>query len=245
VGNAGQIKNVYMDDRSSNGDTDISLDIHLTNGQIIIYSLNDRIDDPRFSDILSGNYKEDTFTDGENIYWSNGVSISLDEVFDSLISTSTRLKLANRWRTAAISIGLVAVMFIFAILSFSPVLFPGNDEAQFEDTMIPLDAAPDIEPDLYFPGEKSVTIPAGSTDMEIFLINPEYSDNYVAFEIMMDGKLLAASEMIPPGDQIGNLRLEEPLAKGEYEASLFVIAYDAIHRLETGFISIVITLSVN
>jgi len=244
VGNAGQIKNVFMDDRSSNGVTDISLDIHLTNGQIIIYSLNDRIDDPRFTDILSGKYKEDIFTDGENIYWSNGVSISLDEVFDSLISTSTRLKLANRWRTAAISIGLVAVVFIFAILSFSPLLFPGNDEAQFEDPMIPLDVAPDIEPDLFFPGDKSVTIPAGSTDMEIFLINPENSDYYVSFEIMMDGKLLAATEIIPPGGQIRNFSLAEPLAKGEYEAALIVITYDAMSHAEMGHSSIVITLRV-
>ena len=220
------------------------MDIHLSNGQIIIYSLNDKKDDPQFADILSGNYKESTLTDGENIYWTNGVSISLDEIFDSLIDSNTRMKLAHRWRTATISIGLVAVAVVFAVLAFSPFLFSENTPTQFDDPMIPMAAAPDADPGQIFPIDHSVTIPADSTHLEIVLKNPENSNSYLVFEILIDNKLLAASEMISPGSYIESLRLAEPLAKGEYEAVLNARMYDSGSHVETGLLSIVIVVNV-
>jgi len=56
-----------------------ALDITLDNGSFFVISLDSKIDDPHFADILHGRYREKPKTDGERVYWNNGASLSLDE----------------------------------------------------------------------------------------------------------------------------------------------------------------------
>ena len=244
VGDAFKIKAVYLDDNSSGGKTDISLDIYLSNGQIIIYSLNDRKDDPRFADILSGDYSEEALTDGERISWPNGVSISLDEILNSLHGPDGPARHSRKWRKATILTGVTSAAIIVAILVFSPLSFLQGNQTRLEDPGVPLAATPANEPGFIIQEIDGVTIRSDTRDLEIFLLNPEDCEYYIVFEALLDDKLLAVSEMIAPGGSIDGLKLNEPLVKGVYNAVLKVYTYDAVDFSEKGWVSISFVLNV-
>ena len=48
------------------------LDIDLSNGQCIMLSLDGKISDPLFAEILLGRCREAPKTDGGHVYWKNG-----------------------------------------------------------------------------------------------------------------------------------------------------------------------------
>ena len=79
-----KIKRVYMDDLSADESVDISLELRLSNRHIIIFSLNDKVDDPRFAGIVSGRCRDRPCTDGERVFWPGGPSIELDEILSML-----------------------------------------------------------------------------------------------------------------------------------------------------------------
>ena len=73
-----------MDDLSADESVDISLELRLSNRHIIIFSLNDKVDDPRFVGIVSGRCRDRPCTDGERVFWPGGPSIELDEILSML-----------------------------------------------------------------------------------------------------------------------------------------------------------------
>ena len=60
--------------------------VHFQNGEGIIVSLDKKADDPLFRDVLGGKCCDRPQTDGERVYWDNGASLSIGEMFSMLKS---------------------------------------------------------------------------------------------------------------------------------------------------------------
>ena len=65
-----------------------SISVELENGSIIILELTSKLDDPLIAQIRELSRPR---TDGNRVYWTNGASLSLDELLEMLIS-ETQLK---------------------------------------------------------------------------------------------------------------------------------------------------------
>lgn len=71
------------------------------------------------------------------------------------------------------------------------------------------------------PGYKSITIDAGKTDVKVNFVNPEDNPCYFVISLLLDnGATLYQSKMIKPGFGLYDIRLSEPLAAGEYPATI-------------------------
>lgn len=70
------------------------------------------------------------------------------------------------------------------------------------------------------PGYPSITIPAGTTDIEMNLENPAGNPCYFTFELVLKdtGETLYTSKMVEPGKAITNVTLSHGLEAGEYPA---------------------------
>ena len=222
-----KIKKVYLDDLSVGEKVDMSLEIRLDNGQIIIFSLNDKGDDPRFADIVAGRYMEQPKTDGERVYLPGGSSIGLNEIIATLRNgETTHRRDGKRWITAA-SLCVATAAVVFAAMAQSQIRMPnGNlsegDRLTLNDQSIPLGS---MGPDIAFSGLHGVTVPADTVEVDIPLINPAGNTCYFTFEIVVDGETVYASQFLKPGGRIESITLRKPLAKGEYDAVLKITAY--------------------
>lgn len=64
------------------GTLGILLDIHFSNGQILLLSLKSKQDNPAFLRLRRNGELFRPQTDGENIYWHNGPKLSLPEIME-------------------------------------------------------------------------------------------------------------------------------------------------------------------
>ena len=102
-----KIRKVYLDDSSTDETIDVSLDIHLDNGQIIIFSISEQW----ILDILEGNQHQQPQTDGDRIYWENGSSMTLDDIISALRNNGiSRRQRYKKW--IAVGATLVAAIAI-------------------------------------------------------------------------------------------------------------------------------------
>ena len=60
--------------------------VHFQNGEGIIVSLDSKADEPLFRDVLEGKCRDRPQTDGRRVYWKNGASLSVREMFAMLKS---------------------------------------------------------------------------------------------------------------------------------------------------------------
>ena len=75
------ITEVWLDTAGCNQNgMGIILNVDLNNGACMTFSLDSKIDDLHFADILHGRYRGEPKTDGGRVYWDNGASLSLDEM---------------------------------------------------------------------------------------------------------------------------------------------------------------------
>ena len=80
-----RIKEIWMDDSCCDErGMGIVLYIQLHNGEGIMISLDSKVDEPLFRDVLNGNCKSEPQTDGERVYWENGASLSIQEMIAML-----------------------------------------------------------------------------------------------------------------------------------------------------------------
>lgn len=78
-----KIVSVFLDRLHGDGQTDVSLEVHLSNGQILMISLNlVKADDPCFAKIISGVSRDAPKTDGERVFWQDGTSLSIEEIME-------------------------------------------------------------------------------------------------------------------------------------------------------------------
>jgi len=224
VAGAVKIKKVYMDNRFVDGKPDVSLDIHLDNGQIIIFTLDTGGDDPRFTDFASGDFVEQPRTDGTNIYCGNGAAIAIDEIIHSLRINKTRRKLIRKWQTTAVPILVTTVALIFTMLVYPLIANTVNRREQLTEPPVPLAAAA-VSQNVSFPEIGRVTVPSGSAEAAQPFHNPAENDCNLYFEIIMDDTLVYVSRHVKPGDRVDLLLLAEPFEAGEYAARINTRAY--------------------
>lgn len=70
------------------------------------------------------------------------------------------------------------------------------------------------------PGYPSISLPAGTKEVQVTLLNPEGNPCYFTFELVLKetGESLYQSKLVPPGKAVTELTLLRGLAAGEYEA---------------------------
>lgn len=75
---------------------------------------------------------------------------------------------------------------------------------------------------IQIPGYPSIALPAGKTDVQVALLNPDGNRCYFTFEIVLDdtGETIYTSKMVPPGKAVTNITLSKPLSAGNYKATI-------------------------
>lgn len=93
------------------------------------------------------------------------------------------------------------------------------------------------EPGIVIPGRTALSLPAGATEAEVSLPNPEENEGwyYIAFELRLKRsedapedapeEVIFTTGLIPPGMSCSKVTLTRPLEKGEYPAVLRVQPY--------------------
>ena len=80
-----KIMEIWMDDACCDEcGMGIVLYVHFQNGEGIIVSLDSKVDEPLFRDVLNSKCRDKPQTDGERVYWENGASLSVREMYAML-----------------------------------------------------------------------------------------------------------------------------------------------------------------
>ena len=80
-------------------------------------------------------------------------------------------------------------------------------------------------PGIKIPGYGTVTLPSGTTDVKMILLNPEGNPCYFVFELVINGESYYKSDFVQPSMCIEDLTLTKPLKKGTYTATLKIKTY--------------------
>ncbi len=84
-------------------------------------------------------------------------------------------------------------------------------------------------PGISIPGWGSITLPAGVTEANVSLKNPEENEGwyYLTFELQLKdtGEVIFTTGLIPPGQYCNKVTLTRELEAGEYEAIMHVQPY--------------------
>ena len=82
-----KITEVWMDDsQCDERGMGTVLYVHFQNGDGIIISLDSKVDEPLFRDVLNIKCRDKPQTDGERVYWEKGASLSVQEMLTMLKS---------------------------------------------------------------------------------------------------------------------------------------------------------------
>jgi len=237
---ANKIKTVFMDVRYEDDKPDVSLDIHLENGHILIIFLNKDDTNARFINFAENNHRGQPLTDGERIYWPDGPSLEFDELVDSLKYSGTR---PPARKTTVTTIAAAAAL-VFIIFAYSTFFAPNAAGVALRDDPVPL-ASPAVAYTAEFPENGGANMGAGTTELDISLSNPANGGNLLAFEIVVNGEMLYESAPVDPGWQTGTVELLKPLGKGEYTAVLNVYSYLTGNLAVAGCVSEAFTITAN
>lgn len=108
----------------------------------------------------------------------------------------------------------------------TPSKNPGDPDidpnAAYWDGKLPDDGQSGQSDGIKIPGYPTVKIAANTTDVQMFLLNPEGNPCYFSFEVVLKdtGETLYKSKLVPPGQAITNITLSRPLEKGTYKATI-------------------------
>jgi len=235
-----KIKTVFMDVRFENNKPDVSLDIHLENGQILIIFLNKDETNARFIEFAENNYRGQPLNDGERIYWPDGPSLELDELINSLRYPGG--KRVQKRRTTVTNAVTAAVALLFIVIAYTNVFSPSVAGVPMRDDPIPLAAPAGYTAELPVSG---VNVGAGAADMELALSNPADGVNCLLFEIVVDGETLYESALADPGWKTDSVVLNKTLDKGEHTAVLNVYSYMSDNLAVTGCYSETFIITAN
>lgn len=85
------------------------------------------------------------------------------------------------------------------------------------------------EPGIAIPGWSNIKLPAGQTEAQTSLYNPEDNEGwyYLTFELRLKetDEVVFATGLIPPGQYLNQVTLTRALEKGRYDAILHVQPY--------------------
>ena len=82
---------------------------------------------------------------------------------------------------------------------------------------------------IQIPGYKSISIPAGTRDVEVELMNPEQNEVYfeISFYLPETDETIYTSKMIRPGQHLYEITLEREMEAGEYPLIVRYATYSA------------------
>ena len=86
-------------------------------------------------------------------------------------------------------------------------------------------------PGIKIPGYGTVTLPSGTTDVKMILLNPEGNPCYFVFELVINGESYYKSDFVEPSMCIEDLKLTKPLPKGTHKAILKISTYSLDENL--------------
>lgn len=103
-----------------------------------------------------------------------------------------------------------------------------NYDAEFEEDQERPDSTDQegsVADGIQIPGYKSITIPAGTKDVSVELMNPEENQVYfqISFYLPDTEETIYTSRMIKPGQHLYEITLDKEMAAGEY---LLTVRYD-------------------
>lgn len=82
-------------------------------------------------------------------------------------------------------------------------------------------------PGITIPGIKYLRIDADTTNVNVTLGNPTDNPCYFVISIILDdGSVIYESDMLAPGEILGDIEISEALAHGEHKASILYEAFD-------------------
>lgn len=99
------------------------------------------------------------------------------------------------------------------------------DQEKPEDTQTP----GGVEEGIQIPGYESITIPAGTKDVSVELMNPEENDVYfeISFYLPETDETIYTSKMIQPGQHLYQITLDKAMEAGEYPLTVRYATYSA------------------
>ena len=98
-------------------------------------------------------------------------------------------------------------------------------------------------PGITFPGIRYLRIDADTANVNVNLGNPEDNPCYFVISIILeDGTVIFESDMLLPGENLGDIELSQALASGEYEASIVYEAYDLGDQSQLNSAKVIITI---
>lgn len=134
----------------------------------------------------------------------------------------TELKIMNRKKKITILIViLVLAAAATGIYWYTRPKEVTNYDAEFEEDQERPDSTDQegsVADGIQIPGYKSITIPAGTKDVSVELMNPEENQVYfqISFYLPDTEETIYTSKMIKPGQHLYEITLEKEMAAGEY-----------------------------
>lgn len=86
-----------------------------------------------------------------------------------------------------------------------------------------------VEEGIQIPGYESITIPAGTTEVSVELMNPEENNVYfeISFYLPETDETIYTSKMIQPGQHLYEITLDKAMEAGEYPLTIRYATYSA------------------
>ena len=134
----------------------------------------------------------------------------------------TELKIMNRKKKITILVVILVLAAAAAGIYWytRPKEVTNYDDEFEEDQERPdsTDQEGSVADGIQIPGYKSITIPAGTKDVSVELMNPEENQVYfqISFYLPDTEETIYTSKMIKPGQHLYEITLEKEMAAGEY-----------------------------
>ncbi len=134
----------------------------------------------------------------------------------------TELKIMNRKKKITILVVILVLAAAAAgIYWYTRPKEVTNYDAEFEEDQERPDSTDQegsVADGIQIPGYKSITIPAGTKDVSVELMNPEENQVYfqISFYLPDTEETIYTSRMIKPGQHLYEITLDKEMAAGEY-----------------------------
>ena len=120
---------------------------------------------------------------------------------------------------------VILILLIIAVIAgaFAIYQYTGPKEVTNYDVEFETDQEKQI------PGYESITIPAGTTDVSVELMNPEENNVYfeISFYLPETDETIYTSKMIQPGQHLYEITLDKAMEAGEYPLTIRYATYSA------------------
>lgn len=91
-----------------------------------------------------------------------------------------------------------------------------------------------VQAGIQIPGYSEITIPAGETEVELELLNPDENNVYfrITFYLPATDEVIYTSKLIQPGQHLYSITLDRALEAGEYDLTIQYATFTADEAME-------------